>query len=168
MKKFILVVLIAVTFVLPVFAEKGFIINPKVGIDIISDWERDWELMLELNLLYKTNNNILFGIGSNYFFDNPTKLKSNIYLELEKEYIINSKNFKNLYPILRQGIALPKFNNKDKGKIQGYYTGLGIGITTKHSFSVELLFSLIYNSYNDVKDHNNSTLTLNIGYKFIL
>lgn len=165
MKKMFVVVVAVVLFVVSSFAEKGDLaIDLKGGVDITNDFQP----IVATELFYEFKDTLSIGFGINYFFDNPTDLKNNIYLSLEKAFYPNSKTFTSIYPIIQLGIGLPKFNNKDGSNISGTYVGLGIGTTLNEHFLVEILFSSICKNINTLTDSDNSTFTTIVGYKFSL
>lgn len=195
MKKSLLTLILAVAFVIPVFAvEKnsmefvgkvGYIIEPLMVVSYNNGEKcgdkQDSTFSLGADFYYYVMNNLGAGVGINYIFDsnfngggwdkNDSLGATNIYFTVKPVFEIQENKFiDKIYFLGQLGYGMTRFDVDGYKKYDenGLYWAIGAGVE-KCNIVVELIYSVNYFEIGDWnRSFTNRRTAINAGYKFSL
>ena len=194
MKKSILAVLLAITFITPVFAseKKDMDLDLKFGYTLDTSVklyldEKTYSgatnrgCVLATDFYYYVASDLGLGLGINYTLDSKADYGrddkygfTNVYFAVKPKMDLDSDILDSFYFIGQIGYGFFRLDCKDEsspGTENGLYWGLGVGLEIMEHFVLELIHSFNYGYVevnNDRKDMKYSLLAINVGYKFNL
>ena len=194
MKKSILAVLLAITFITPVFAseKKDMDLDLKFGYTLDTSVklyldEKTYSgatnrgCVLATDFYYYVASDLGLGLGINYTLDSKADYGrddkygfTNVYFAIKPKMDLDSDILDSFYFIGQIGYGFFRLDCKDESSPStenGLYWGLGVGLEIMEHFILELIHSFNYGYVevnNDRKDMRYSLLAINVGYKFNL